>query len=135
MVERLPSIIYVAGIIERFDNRLLIARSPASDAAEALWGFPFGQTEPNESPEAAMRRIALADLGMRIEIVIGQPPLVQDVEGRAVQIRYFLCGLISGEENPGSQSHAEQRWIEKSQISEYDFAETFQPILGWLQEA
>ena len=61
---------YVAAIIERHDNHILIARLTTDEGVEPLWCFPRGRATDEETPEAAMRRITKDDLGMNVEIVV-----------------------------------------------------------------
>lgn len=132
MANHLPEAVVSAGIIERFDNRLLVVRSSAAEAACGPWEFPHGRVQADESPEAAMRRIAQHDLGLRVEIVIGQPPLTQEVDGQSVQLRYFFCGVMS-EEAP-TERDGRIDWVLTKQLGDHDFAEWCKPLVAWLQE-
>ncbi len=143
---------YAAAIIERADHHYLIARPATGSEVERLWVFPRGPVRPGEAPEAAIRRIAKADLGVALEVVVGQPPLVMKVDGEEAVLRYFFCGIVSGEPragavrfNPGSGAGAgrpgptsaegpycEVRWVSKGHLREYDFDTAAQPVSEWL---
>lgn len=125
--------LYVAAIIERFDNHMLIARGARGADGTALWFFPRAPANPGESPEAAMRRVAQELLGIEIEIVVGQPPLVEQVDGVSAELRYFFCGVILGE--PQAREGGELRWVPKAHLREYEFDPPSRIVAEWLLEA
>ena len=119
-----------SAIIERPDKHYLIVRRP--EETERLWLFPRGIVDEGESPEAAMRRIARDDIGLSLEIVVGQPPLHVESGGERFEIRYFFCGVIQGEASPGP--YAELRWISKAHLQEYEFDGVSKPVAEWMIE-
>ncbi len=124
---------HVAAIIERQDNHILIVRASKSTGGDPLWSFPLGRVRGDESPEAAIRRTTRDDLGMEVEIVVGQPPLAEDIDGERVDLRYFFCGLISGGEEAGPDDAL--RWVPKHHLQEYEFDAISKPVAAWLLEA
>jgi ADP-ribose pyrophosphatase YjhB (NUDIX family) len=120
---------YAAAIIERTDNHVLIALPPETEQTRK-WTFPRGLADPKESVEAALRRIALEQLGIIVELVIGQPPLLCDIDGRSCEIRYFFCGVSSGDAKPGPYS--EIRWVTRAHLREYDFDDPSKAVVEWL---
>lgn len=125
--------LFVAGIIERQDNHLLIALPKEGGPEERRWCFPRGPATLGESPEAAVRRLADRGLGLRVEIVVGQPPLIARIGGEEVELRYFFCGVIRGGVIPGP--YAELRWVPRHHLREYDFDQPSQPVVDWLLKA
>ncbi len=125
--------IYVAAIIERADNHLLIVLPSDVDATPRRWAFPCGLAGAKETPETALRRMTEQTLGVKVEIVMGQPPVVAAVAGKAAQIRYFFCSVVSGEPAPGP--YADVRWIPKAHLCEYDFDTASTPVANWLMES
>ncbi len=125
----------VAGIIERCDNHLLISRvtNNAQDSDDVTcWQFPRGFATHDESPEQSMRRFTSEKLGLVVEIVTGQPTLIEDIDGQRTEVRYFFCGVISGEITETTENHL--RWIPKTHLREYDFDLASQPVVRWLLE-
>lgn len=125
----------VAAIIERQDNYILIVRSSESTESTCdgpRWAFPRGWVKGDESPEAATRRTTREDLGIEVEIVVGQPPLVEEIGGERVELRFFFCGLISGGEESGPEDAI--RWVPRHHLREYEFDALFQPVADWLLE-
>ena len=121
-----------AGVIERVDNHVLIALSLPGGSDAQRWCFPRGRVERGESPEAAMRRIARDDLGLEVEIVIGQPPLPVRIDGEDVEFRYFICGVTMDEVR--SSRYPSLRWVLRGRLREYDFDEASKPVVTWLLE-
>jgi len=118
-----------AGLIERFDNRILIALPPQPPRPSRLWRFPRGRVADSESPEEAMRRIAQDDLEIAVEIVIGQPPFLAELDGEEVELRFFICGSDATEASRGP--YEEIRWIERGHLYEYEFDTITQPVVEW----
>jgi len=131
MTARRP--LYVAAIIERFDNHMLIAQGERRGDGTSLWLFPRGRANPGESAEAAMRRVTLEQLGVEVEVVVGQPPLVEMIDGVAAELRYFFCGIIRGE--PAAVDGHELRWVSKPHLREYEFDRPTQVVVNWLLES
>ena len=91
------------------------------------WGAKLG------FDEAAMRRIAREQLGIEVEIVVGQPPIVAALQDAEVELRYFFCGVIEGDADRGE--YAELRWVPRGQLREYDFDDVSRPVVEWLLES
>jgi ADP-ribose pyrophosphatase YjhB (NUDIX family) len=124
--------LFAAGVIERFDNDVLICLPRRPEGADRLWEFPRGLAREDESPEAAMRRFAREVLGIEVEIVVGQPPLVEQAEGREIELRYFFCGILNGAVR--ADAYQEIRWVPKAHLREYEFDEASAPVAAWLVE-
>lgn len=123
---------YAAGIIERFDNSILIVTRSDPKDPNRCWLFPRCPVADDESPEAAMRRLGREQLGVFVEIVVGQPPILAELEQGTVELRYFFCGISSGE--PDARGYRELRWILRGQMSEYDFDTLSAPVADWLMQ-
>lgn len=120
-----------AAVVERFDNHLLIAL-PSSEDAKREWLFPRAAVEEDESPESGVRRCCRHLLGLSVEVVVGQPPLRFEIDGVACDVRYFFCGVVSGEATAGP--YAEVRWVPHGHLREYDFDPVSRPVADWLLE-
>jgi 8-oxo-dGTP pyrophosphatase MutT (NUDIX family) len=133
MEEQARRSLYVAGIIEGHDNQLLIVLPKGSTGMSRQWQFPRGRAKTEESPEAAMRRMAEEDLGIKVEIIVAQPPLAMEVDGTVVELRYFICGVVRGELNMGP--YRETRWVPKGHLREYELDKPSRPVAKWLLES
>lgn len=133
MTRRVQRPVYVAAIVERHDNHLLIALARGPDETARRWHFPRGRTNPGETPEAALRRVARDQLGIYVEIVVGQPPIPACVDGQEAEVRYFFCGVADGDVRRGS--FADIAWIPRIHLREYDFDAVSTPVVEWLLDA
>ena len=132
MARRRKHPLVAAGIIERHDNHVLIALPTSADATHRLWQFPRAQVQSDESPEDGMRRFCQEEIGLNVEIVVGQPPLIVEIDGQECEVRFFFCGIIAGEAKPGL--FQEIRWVSHAHLREYDFDPPSQPVVDWILE-
>ena len=58
----------VAGVIRDVRGRILLARRTEGRDLAGLWEFPGGKHEPDETPEAALKRELHEELGIEIEL-------------------------------------------------------------------
>lgn len=123
---------YAVGIVERYDNHLLILLTETHVDSPRLWQFPRGPIAPKETPEDGMRRIASELLGLEVEIVVGQPPVPCSLDGTEVQLRCFFCSPVEGEAH--TDEPVELRWVPKAHLREYDFDAASQPVADWILE-
>lgn len=69
MLENSPILHVVAGVLRDPQGRILLAQRHPSSPFAGLWEFPGGKCEPGESPEQALRRELLEELGVEIGLV------------------------------------------------------------------
>jgi ADP-ribose pyrophosphatase YjhB (NUDIX family) len=122
--------VYSAALLETPDRQLLIVRRPGDNDEKRVWQFPRGPAGERESPEAAVRRVAAEQLDVKVEIMVGQPPFVVELDGVPVELRYFFCVITDG--TPQRGPYAEIRWVPRVQIAEYEFDAGSQPVADWL---
>ncbi|WP_460732448.1 Nudix family hydrolase [Lysobacter tyrosinilyticus] len=58
----------VAGVIRDHRGRILLARRTEGRDLAGLWEFPGGKHEPDETPEAALKRELREELGIEVEL-------------------------------------------------------------------
>lgn len=120
---------YCAAIIERSDNAFLIVQQDSSGPSPK-WMFPRGLARPDESAEAAMRRIAQEQLNVFVELVVGQPPLPTIIDGVPSEVRYFFCGIIGG--RPSQGTFAQIRWVTRTELKDLELDDTSRTVTEWL---
>ena len=98
-----------------------------------MWQFPRDTAEVGESPEAAMRRLALDDLGLGVQIVVGQPPVLAREGETEIEVRFFFCGVSDGE--PSTSVYPEVRWLKRAELHECGFDELSAPVVAWLTKS
>lgn len=67
MAEDLPLMIVAAAALTRADGRVLVQQRPPGKPSAGLWEFPGGKVEPGESPEAALARELVEEIGVDID--------------------------------------------------------------------
>lgn len=123
-----PDRVEARAIIESSRGQHIIIRTTPGD--ESRWEFPGGALRPEESPEAALRRTCRAQLGIDLEIVLGQPPFEYEYADERVWFRYYMCRVATGE--PSALGCAEVREIAPAQLREYEFEAAAQQVADWL---
>lgn len=56
-----------AAALVRSDGRLLLAQRPEGKTMAGLWEFPGGKVEAGESPQGALTRELMEELGVRVD--------------------------------------------------------------------
>jgi 8-oxo-dGTP diphosphatase len=62
-----PLVLVAAAALVRSDGRLLLAQRPKGKAMAGLWEFPGGKVEAGESPQGALVRELLEELGITVQ--------------------------------------------------------------------
>jgi len=119
----------VAGILERPDQRVLIARRPMGKAFAGRWEFPGGKIDPFESPEAALHRELSEELG--IEVTTCEPLLTvrhrYPGAARGVEITAFRVRAWLGV--PRGLDGQDLAWTAVDELPAADLLEADQPIV------
>lgn len=110
----------VAGLIKK-DNKFLIARRNHGDIeANGKWEFPGGKLEDNETEFNAIEREMREEFEVNVKALKFLASSVSEYVERTIELRLFLCDYISGEFK--LHDHHEIKWIELSDLLNYDFA-------------
>jgi 8-oxo-dGTP pyrophosphatase MutT (NUDIX family) len=103
------------------DGLVLMAhRHPLRQAYPNCWSFVGGHVEPDESPQQAVRRECLEEVGVRIHDPLPIPMTVHDA---ALDMRGFLVTHWEGEPviaEPGE--HDDLRWFRPGELAELTLA-------------
>ena len=94
------------------------------------WEFPGGKPRDGESPEQALEREILEELGVSIEVgdLIGTG--TSHTQDHEIILSVFLARLLDGDPHP--HEHAAIRWVPLSDLGNLDWAEADVPIVDAL---
>ncbi len=114
-----PHVVIAVGVIMREDGQVFIQRRPEHKMLGGLWEFPGGKMEPGESPEHAVQREVLEELGVEVTVVREVATVRHDYTHLRVTLHAFLCRAGRGEPSPRDAS--EWTWTPLDQIARYPF--------------
>lgn len=111
----------VAAVIERSDRRLLIGQRRRSDTSALKWEFPGGKVERGETPEAALERELLEELGTTLRkcTPIGRVVHKYADTPEELEIVFFAAAISEGQLTPRTFEKVE--WVLPKELGEYDF--------------
>jgi len=117
----------IKGVIARFGKVALLRNERAE------WELPGGRLEPGESPEGCLRREALEELGLEVEV---GPPLhawlYEPVPGREVFVVAYEC-VDRGGRISRSGEHAAAGWFDVGRLSGINLPAGYRRAIdGWL---
>jgi len=108
----------VAGII-RHNGQYLITKRFDNAHLGGMWEFPGGKIMKGESEKIALKRELKEEVG--IDCSVGK--LVYETSYHypdiSIKIKFYQCKLLSGEPQP--LECAAVKWIEPSELSQYEF--------------
>ncbi len=82
----------VCAIIERGDT-VLAARRKTGDSNGGLWEFPGGKIKGAETPQEALHREIIEELGVRITILRQLPAINWDYPDKSIELFPFVCTI------------------------------------------
>lgn len=111
----------VIGLIE-IDSKFLIARRTYGDApAIGKWEFPGGKIERCETDEEAMKREALEEVGIEVDVKEFLADYIQVYETRTIHLKLYHCVSKTNDINI-NQEHTDYAIVDFKEIGEYDLA-------------
>ena len=113
-------------------DRFLICQRPAHKARGLLWEFVGGKVEPGESREEALIRECREELD--ITLSVGDVFMEVDHVYPDITVHLVLFNAVIASGTPKMLEHNDIKWINPSQIPEYDFCPADVEILARLME-
>lgn len=126
------SLIVVAALIVK-DDKVLIARRKTGDSScYGKWEFPGGKVEKDEDEFHAIER----EIKEEFELVVrAKNFLINNVcnyPNKIVDLRLYLCEYVSGSFK--LHDHFEYKFVDKSNLLDYDFALADIPLAKYVAE-
>ena len=110
----------VAAVIKDENKKILITQRNLKKAQGGLWEFPGGKIEPNETRENAIVREIKEELDIDIEVESYLSEKVFNYPEKDINLIALECKKISGEIK--LLEHEDYRWIDNSELSNFEFA-------------
>ncbi|MDL9978093.1 (deoxy)nucleoside triphosphate pyrophosphohydrolase [Microbacterium candidum] len=108
--------IEVVGAVIVRDGRILAARRGPGMSVPGVWEFPGGKIEPGETPEEALRRELVEELGCTVQV----GDRVTSTDHGHVTLTTYYCRLVEGMPHPFE--HSELRWLAPDALADLDWA-------------
>ncbi|MDD3013542.1 MAG: 8-oxo-dGTP diphosphatase MutT [Candidatus Gastranaerophilales bacterium] len=121
----------LAGVIEK-DSKILIARRKQNSHLAGKWEFPGGKLEANETQEECLFREIFEELGIKIKVCEFICSSKYSYEHISIELLAYMAQYISGE--VFLTDHDEVRWVSKTELNNYIFAEADVPVVNKLIE-
>ena len=116
------------GILINTDGKVLMASRPAGKAYAGYWEFPGGKVEPNETPELALRRELLEELG--INVLSAEPWCCMTHIYPHANVRLHCFIIDHWEGTPSPKENQQLQW--QSHVSVSPLLPTAIPLCQWL---
>lgn len=119
--------VHVVAAIIHSDGRILAAKRLAGGPSGLKWEFPGGKVEPNEEPQAALRREILEELGLDVIVNDEIGAFVTDIGGLRIRLHCFHCRADG--ELVSLAAHSEVVWRTPDDLGDLDWALPDVPVL------
>lgn len=126
-------VLHVAAVALVDDQgRVLLARRPAGKAMAGLWEFPGGKVEEDETPEEALLRELVEELGITIlpaDLTLAATA-AHDYDDFHLHMPLYLCRRWQG--TPRAIEAEELAWVAPAAMAEYPMPAADRPLVASL---
>lgn len=122
MIGAVTASIEVVAAVIRHGGRVLTCRRAEGRAAGGKWEFPGGKVSAGESQQAALEREILEELGVAIWVGGLLDRSVTPVGEVEIDLSCYFAAPV-GDLPTSSSDHDEIRWLGRSELMAFDWAE------------
>ncbi len=122
----------VAGVIRDPRGRILLARRTEGRDLAGLWEFPGGKVEPGESPEIALQRELLEELGIRA--TIGAPVICVPQQYPDKRLVLDVREVRAYDGTPKGLDGQALVWTPAHQLDSYSMPSADRPVVAALRQ-
>lgn len=124
--------IQVAAAIIVLKNKILITRRSEKMKLPNLWEFPGGKVKKDEILEDCIVREIKEELGVNIKVNHHFMTVCHKYDFGEIQLVSYVAEIERG--NIELREHADYKWVEPSELQNYEFAPADIPIATKLKE-
>ncbi|MEM7169645.1 MAG: 8-oxo-dGTP diphosphatase MutT [Pseudomonadota bacterium] len=132
--DALPILLVAAVALVDADGRVLIARRPEGKAMAGLWEFPGGKLQAGETPEQALVRELVEELGIDTRQSCLAPIAFAShrYEKFHLLMPLFVCRVWEGQPTP--QEGQELAWVRPPRLADYPMPPADAPLIAMLRD-
>lgn len=112
------ALLVVAGVLQR-NGRIMAYQRPEGKLLAGKWEFPGGKLEEGESPEQALERELMEELGVHVRVGKVLDVLRSAGGEKDILLMFYACQT---DEEPRPLEHGVIRFAEKDELAALDFA-------------
>lgn len=124
--------IQVAAAIIVLKNKILITQRSEKMKLPDLWEFPGGKVKKDETLEDCIVREIKEELGVNIKVNHHFMTVCHKYDFGEIQLVSYVAEIERG--NIELREHADYKWVEPSELQNYEFAPADIPITTKLME-
>ncbi|MPY71297.1 MAG: NUDIX domain-containing protein [Alphaproteobacteria bacterium] len=129
-----PTMLVAAVALVDVDGRVLIARRPEGKPMAGLWEFPGGKVHDGETPEAALIRELVEELGIDTEESCLAPLTFAShtYETFHLLMPLYVCRVWQG--TPRPREGQTLKWVRPMQLRDYPMPPADVPLVAMLRD-
>ncbi|MGJ8651599.1 MAG: (deoxy)nucleoside triphosphate pyrophosphohydrolase [Opitutaceae bacterium] len=116
------------------DDQVLATQRAEDKPLGMLWEFPGGKIDTGESPEEALRREIIEELGIELGALTRLPAVTYAYDFGTIQLIPLLSKVDTRPQLGELHAHAAARWIALDEWDKLEWAPADLPIIERLQK-
>jgi 8-oxo-dGTP diphosphatase len=125
-----PVIDVVCLVLFDADQRVLAARRPPHKRLGGLWEFPGGKIDPDELPDAALRRELREEMGLEVGELVAMGPVEHRYPFGTIRLWPYAAHCEGGKHPEiALHEHTAVRWVNAIEAAKLDWAPADLPVL------